>query len=89
MYTVRKDSLIIEVLENAPQTAPFFNAIGMHCLTCSLGSSENVEQACGAHGFDVDDFILQINNFLKQQEELQNMPAGSAATAAPDEQQPQ
>lgn len=80
MYTVKKESIILEVLENAPQTAPFFNAIGMHCLTCVLGSTENVEQACAAHGFDVDDFIEQINNFLKQQEELQNMPAGSKAT---------
>jgi hybrid cluster-associated redox disulfide protein len=68
LYTVRKDSNIMEVLENAPQTAPFFNAIGMHCLTCVLGSEENVEQACAAHGFDVDDFIQQVNAYLEQQE---------------------
>lgn len=71
MYTVSKDSLIIEVLENAPQTAPFFNAIGMHCLTCVLGTTENIEQACAAHGFDADDFVLQVNNYLKQQDEMQ------------------
>lgn len=69
MYTVRKDSVLIEVLENAPQTAPFFNAIGMHCLTCTLATDETVEQACAAHGFDVDDFIEQVNNYLIQQEE--------------------
>ena len=68
MYTVRKDSNIMEVLENAPQTAPFFNAIGMHCLTCVLGSSESVEEACAAHGFDADDFVLQVNKYLEQQE---------------------
>lgn len=68
MYTVSKDSLIIEVLENAPQTAPFFNAIGMHCLTCVLATDETVEQACMAHGFDVDDFVTQVNAFLEQQE---------------------
>lgn len=71
MYTVRKESNIMEVLENAPQTAPFFNAIGMHCLTCVLGSTETVEQACDAHGFDVDDFILQVNAYLEQQEAQQ------------------
>lgn len=81
MYTVKKESLIIEVLENAPQTAPFFNAIGMHCLTCVLGTTENVEQACSAHGFDVDDFIEQINNYLKQQEELKNMQPSAAAVS--------
>jgi hybrid cluster-associated redox disulfide protein len=59
----------MEVLENAPETAPFFNAIGLHCLTCALGSFENVEQACAAHGFDTEDFLLQINNYIKQLEE--------------------
>ncbi|MEG0876433.1 MAG: DUF1858 domain-containing protein [Oscillospiraceae bacterium] len=68
MYVITKDTLIIEVLENAPQTAPFFNAIGMHCLTCTLSFDENVEQACMAHGFDVDDFVTQVNEFLVQQE---------------------
>lgn len=68
MYTITKDSLLLEVLENAPQTAPFFNAIGMHCLTCVLATEENIEQACAAHGFDVDDFVFQVNAFLEQQE---------------------
>jgi len=68
VYTVERDSLLIEVLENAPQTAPFFNAIGMHCLTCVLANDETIEQACAAHGFDVDDFLFQVNNFLEQQE---------------------
>ncbi len=72
MYTISKDSLLMEVLENAPQTAPFFNAIGMHCLTCVLAEDENIEQACAAHGFDVDDFVTQVNNFLIQQEEMKN-----------------
>lgn len=66
MYTITKDSLLLEVLENAPQTAPFFNAIGMHCLSCALSTGETVEQACAAHGFDVDDFVLQVNNYLAQ-----------------------
>ncbi len=72
VYTITKDSLLMEVLENAPQTAPFFNAIGMHCLTCSLAFDETIEQACAAHGFDVDDFVFQVNNFLEQQ----TMPKG-------------
>ena len=82
MYTVKKEAIIIEVLENAPQSTPFFNAIGMHCLTCTLGSTETVEEACAAHGFDVDDFILQLNNYLKQQYELQNTPTGSSDSSA-------
>lgn len=72
LYNVTRKSLLMEVLENAPQTAPFFNAIGMHCLTCVLAEDENIEQACAAHGFDPDDFVEQVNNYLKQQEELKN-----------------
>ena len=73
MYQVQKESLIIEVLENAPQTAPFFNAIGMHCLTCSLAMDETVDQACAAHGYDTDDFVLQVNAYLEQQEAQRTM----------------
>jgi len=68
LYTISKDSLLMEVLENAPQTAPFFTAIGMHCLSCSLASGETIEQACAAHGFDADDFVMQVNAYLEQQE---------------------
>jgi len=71
LYTITRDSLLMEVLENAPQTAPFFNAIGMHCLSCVLANDETIEQACAAHGFDVDDFIMQVNAFLEQQENQQ------------------
>ncbi|PKM73996.1 MAG: disulfide oxidoreductase [Firmicutes bacterium HGW-Firmicutes-16] len=71
VYTITKDSILIEVLENAPQTAPFFNAIGMHCLTCVLATDETIEQACAAHGFDVDDFVMQVNNYLEEQEAQQ------------------
>ena len=71
MYTITRDSLLMEVLENAPQTAPFFNAIGMHCLSCVLANDETIEQACAAHGFDVDDFVVQVNAFLEQQENQQ------------------
>ncbi len=71
MYTISRDSLLIEVLENAPQTTPFFNAIGMHCLSCVMATTETIEQACAVHGFDVDDFVEQVNNFLAQQESQQ------------------
>jgi len=71
LYTITRDSLLMEVLENAPQTAPFFNAIGMHCLSCVLANDETIEQACAAHGFDVDDFVVQVNAFLEQQENQQ------------------
>lgn len=32
--TIEKDTIIGEVLDLAPQSAPLFMAIGMHCLGC-------------------------------------------------------
>ena len=68
MYQVTKDTLIIEVLENAPETAPFFNSIGMHCLTCKMASSETIGQACSAHGHDADEFLERLNKFIAELE---------------------
>ena len=64
MYTVNKETLLIEILENVPETAPYFASIGMQCMTCSMAKTENIEQACAAHGHDVDEFIKKLNKFI-------------------------
>jgi len=64
MYQVEKDSIIAEVLMNAPETMPLFQQIGMHCLGCALSTGETVEQACQVHGVDLDEFIEQLNAFI-------------------------
>ena len=37
---------------------------GMHCIGCALSSEENVEQACMAHGVDVDNFLERCNEVI-------------------------
>ncbi len=64
MYQIMKDTMISEILMNAPETTPMFQAIGMHCMGCALASGENVEEACIAHGVDVDQFVKAVNEFL-------------------------
>ena len=61
-----RDTLISEVVENCPQAMPAFQAIGMHCMGCALATGENVEEACNAHGVDVDAFLKQLNAFIAQ-----------------------
>ena len=34
MVNITKDTIIGEILDIAPQTAPIFLSIGMHCLGC-------------------------------------------------------
>jgi len=60
-----RDSVIGEVLEQVPQTVTLFKTIGMHCLGCAMASGENIEEACDVHGIDTDDFLDQLNNFVK------------------------
>ena len=48
--TITKDTIIGDILNIAPQTAPLFMGIGMHCLGCPASRGETVEQACMVHG---------------------------------------
>ena len=59
--TITKDTIIGDILNIAPQTAPLFMGIGMHCLGCPASRGETVEQACMVHGVDVDDLLQQVN----------------------------
>ena len=61
---IEKDTIIGEVLNIAPQTAPLFMSIGMHCLGCPSARGETVEQACMVHGIDPDAFLEQVNQFI-------------------------
>ncbi len=56
-----KDSVIGEILDANPELAECFFEIGMHCLGCPCSRSETVEQACAAHGADVDALLAKLN----------------------------
>lgn len=64
MTEVTKDTIIGDILDNAPETAPFFLEMGMHCLGCPASRGESIEQACMVHGTDADELVEKINNFL-------------------------
>lgn len=63
---VTKDTIIADVLDQNPDTAPFFIEIGMHCLGCPSARGETIEQACAVHGEDVDTLLEKINAFLAE-----------------------
>ena len=65
MAKVTKDTIIMDVLQIDPGTAPFFLEIGMHCLGCPSASGESIEQACMVHGVDADELVDKINGFLE------------------------
>ena len=62
---ITKDTIIGSVLDIAPQAAPLFLAIGMHCLGCPSSRGETVEEACMVHGIDCDSILTQLNKFIE------------------------
>ena len=64
MAKITKDTIIGDILDIAPQTAPVFMSIGMHCLGCPASRGETVEQACAVHGVDVASLLEKINALI-------------------------
>ena len=64
MAQITKDTIIGDILDIAPQTAPVFMSIGMHCLGCPASRGETVEQACMVHGVDVTSLLEEINKLV-------------------------
>ena len=64
MIEIKKDTIIGDILDVAPQTAPIFLSIGMHCLGCPSSRGETVEQACMVHGVNVDDLLEELNKSI-------------------------
>ena len=63
---ITKDTVIADILNIAPDSAPLFMSIGMHCLGCAMANGETLEEACQVHGVDVDEFLTQLSAFVKQ-----------------------
>lgn len=61
MAQITKDTIIGDILDIAPETAPIFLSIGMHCLGCPSSRGETVEQACMVHGVAVDELLAKVN----------------------------
>lgn len=64
MAKITKDTIIGDILDIAPECAPLFLEIGMHCLGCPSARGETVEMACEVHGVDADELLEKINALL-------------------------
>ena len=66
MTTITKDTIIADILNIAPNSAPLFQSIGMHCLGCAMANGETLGEACAAHGVNADEFMVKLNEFVAQ-----------------------
>ncbi len=66
--TVEKNMSIGQVLGLNRGTARIFMEFGMHCLGCPHATAESLEDACAAHGANVDELVDQLNEYLASQQ---------------------
>ena len=62
---ITKQSVIGDILDADPSTAPYFLEMGMHCLGCPASRGESIEEACMVHGMDCDALVEEINNYFQ------------------------
>ena len=65
MSVVTQETIIGDVLDMCPETAPLFLEMGMHCLGCPASRGESIEAACMVHGTNADELVDKINDFIK------------------------
>ena len=65
MKKITKETIIGDILDFAPETAPLFLEIGMHCLGCPSSRGESVEMACEVHGVDPDELIENLKDYFE------------------------
>ena len=58
---ITKYSLIGAILQSYPTAEQYFLDMGMHCLTCPSSARETLEQACIAHGTDLEALIAKLD----------------------------
>ena len=61
MIEITKDTIIGDILDVAPQTAPIFLSIGMHCLGCPASQGETLEEAAMVHGIPIENLMEMLD----------------------------
>ena len=64
--TITKETVIGDILDYAPAVAPFFLAMGMHCLGCPASRGETIEEACAVNGVDPEELIGKLNEAISK-----------------------
>jgi len=65
MTVITKDMSIMKVVDEWPQTAEILMDFGMGCLGCVAAQFENIEQGALAHGIDVDELMIALNESVE------------------------
>ncbi len=65
---ITKEMKISEVMKKYPKTVFVFLDHGLHCVSCPMAVSENVEtieEAAKLHGIDLKKFLSDLNKTIR------------------------
>ena len=61
---ITPQTTIREVLSASRGAARILMEFGMQCLSCPHSAGETLEEACAAHGCNVEELVHQLNEYL-------------------------
>lgn len=63
---VNENMRIGDMLRKYPATTGALMKYGMKCVSCPSAQRETLAEAAAVHGYDVDDLVEYLNNFLDE-----------------------
>ncbi len=64
MAKITKETGIMEIVQNYPETVEVFQRFGMGCIGCAAARFENLEAGAKVHGIDIDAMVDAINDII-------------------------
>lgn len=65
MAKIDKSMIISDILRVDEGVVPILLQSGMHCLGCPSSQRESVEEAAMVHGFNADELVKKLNDYLE------------------------
>lgn len=63
---ITKESNIMEVINEHPETVSVLQKHGIGCIGCMLASAETLEQGLSAHGVDTEAIVTEMNEAISE-----------------------
>lgn len=60
------DDLMAEIVNLYPETVPFLQSVGMHCVGCATAAGETLFEACRAHGLSGAKVLRELNRIVTE-----------------------
>ncbi|UCG95504.1 MAG: DUF1858 domain-containing protein [archaeon] len=63
---ISKDTTILEVVKEHPETVEVFQKHGLSCVGCPFAMMETLEQGAKSHGIDLEKLLKDLNNSVEK-----------------------